>query len=191
MGTANWLLLAYKMPPEPARTRIAIWRKLKGMGAVYLQNGVCVLPRSDDHLRRLKVVENEIEQAGGEAILLSADGLDQRQAEKVVGRFNADRDEEYRELISKCEAYQAEIAEETRVRHLTYAELGENEQEFAKLKTWYAKIAQNDYYEAPLANSAREWLKRCENILEAYAQNVFSAHEESNAAPARNETEKK
>ncbi len=185
MRTVKWLLLAYKMPPEPARSRIAIWRKLKGMGAAYLQNGVCVLPSSDDHLRRLKVLENEIEQAGGEAILLSADGLDQRQSEKVVSRFNADRDEEYKELISKCEAYQAEIAEETRVRHFTYAELGENEQEFAKLKTWCAKIAQNDFHQAPLGNSAREWLKRCESILDAYAQNVFSAHEENADTPIR------
>ncbi|MCZ8548159.1 hypothetical protein OOJ09_28620 [Mesorhizobium qingshengii] len=92
---------------------------------------------------------------------------------------NADRDEEYKELISKCEAYELEIAEETRVRHFTYAELEENEQEVAKFKTWFAKIEKNDFYTAPLAQVAREWLTTCESIMDAYAHNVFAAQEEN------------
>lgn len=183
MKTLEWLLLTYKIPPEPARKRIAVWRKLKGMGAVYMQGGVCLLPKSDDHLRRLKMLENEITEMDGEAVLMTTAGLDPRQEEKILRRFNADRDEEYKELISKCEAYEKEIAEETRVRHFTYAELEENEQEFAKFKTWFAKIEKNDFYTAPLAQVAREWLARCESILDAYAHNVFAAQEE-NAVPA-------
>lgn len=179
METRSWFLLTYKMPPEPARKRIAVWRRLKGMGAVYLQGGVCLLPGSDDYMRRLRMIENEVSEAGGEAVLMTASGLDARQEEKIVRRFNADRDDEYKELISKCEAYEQEIAEETRVRHFTYAELGENEQEFAKFKTWLARIEQNDFYAAPRGEQAREWLTRCEAILDAYAQNVFAAHEEN------------
>ncbi|WP_308462368.1 Chromate resistance protein ChrB [Mesorhizobium sp. INR15] len=167
------------MPPEPARKRIAVWRKLKGMGAVYMQGGVCLLPKSDDHLRRLKVLENEIAEMDGEAVLMTTAGLDAREEDKIVRRFNADRDEEYKELISKCDAYEREIAEETRVKHFTYAELEENEQEYAKFKTWFAKIEKNDFYTAPLAKDAREWLARCEGILDAYAQNVFAAQEEN------------
>lgn len=60
METKNWLLLTYKVPAEPAKKRVALWRRLKGMGAVYLQNGVCLLPKTDDHARRLKMIENEI-----------------------------------------------------------------------------------------------------------------------------------
>ena len=60
MVVKAWLLLTYKVPPEPAKKRIALWRKIKGLGAVYLQNGICVLPKTDDHVRRLKMIENEI-----------------------------------------------------------------------------------------------------------------------------------
>lgn len=38
---------------------------LKGMGAIYLENGVCVLPKTDDHVRRLKMSENDIAEMGG------------------------------------------------------------------------------------------------------------------------------
>lgn len=70
MISINWLLLAYKVPPEPTKRRVALWRKLKGIGAVYLQNGVCLLPKTDDHTRRLKIIENEINDMAGESILL-------------------------------------------------------------------------------------------------------------------------
>ncbi|WP_422802545.1 Chromate resistance protein ChrB [Sulfitobacter pontiacus] len=47
----TWILLTYKVPPEPAARRVALWRKLKSMGAVYLQNGVCLLPETSESPR--------------------------------------------------------------------------------------------------------------------------------------------
>src|SRR5437764_9693531 len=101
MGTYGWLLLTYKVPAEPASKRIALWRRLKGLGAVYLQNGVCLLPKTDDHVRRLKMLENDVAEMGGEAVILETVALDMAQEEKVVARFKADRDDAYRELINK------------------------------------------------------------------------------------------
>src|SRR5438445_5750719 len=102
MGTYRLLLLTYKVPAEPASKRIALWRRLKGMGAVYLQNGVCVLPKTDDHVRRLKMLENDIAGMSGEAVILETVALDRSQEDKVVARFKADRDEQYREFIGRC-----------------------------------------------------------------------------------------
>src|SRR5690349_18891025 len=103
MTSQSWLLLTYKVPPEPAKKRIALWRKLKGLGAVYLQNGVCLLPKTDDHLRRLKIVENEIAEMGGSAVLLEAVGLDRAQEEKVLAKFDEERNEAYQELVERCD----------------------------------------------------------------------------------------
>ena len=69
MAALSWLLLTYKVPPEPAAKRIALWRRLKAMGAVYLQSGVCLLPKTDDHVRRLKMLENDVSEMGGEAVI--------------------------------------------------------------------------------------------------------------------------
>jgi hypothetical protein len=43
MTAPLWLLLTYKVPRERTAKRIAMWRRVKGMGAIYLQNGVCLL----------------------------------------------------------------------------------------------------------------------------------------------------
>jgi hypothetical protein len=174
-----WLLLTYKVPPEPAAKRIALWRRLKGMGAVYLQNGVCLVPKTDDHARRLKMLENDIAEMGGEAVILETVAFDRAQEEKVVARFKADRDEAYREFIDKCDDFEAEIAKETAARHFTYAELEENDVDLKKLQGWLEKIRKLDFYGGALADEAAERLKGCESLLDAYAKRVFDAHEEN------------
>ncbi|NOH09818.1 chromate resistance protein ChrB [Escherichia coli] len=179
MNAQNWLLLTYKVPPEPAKKRIALWPKLKGMGAVYLQNGVCLLPKTDDHTRRLKIIENEINEMAGDSVLLETVALDRAQEDKVIARFKADRDEEYKELLGKCADFEAEIAHETEVQHFTYAELEENDVDLKKLLSWLEKIAKLDFYGATLAAEAAERLKGCEALLDAYAQRVFDAHDEN------------
>jgi hypothetical protein len=174
-----WLLLTYKVPPEPSAKRIALWRKLKGMGAVYLQSGVCLLPKTEDHLRRLKVLGNEIDEMSGEAVLLETIALDRSQEQKVVSRFTADRDEAYREFIGKCVDFEAEIAKETAAEHFTYAELDENDVDLEKLKGWLEKIRKLDFYQAPLSADAEARLANCATLLETYARRVFEAHEEN------------
>lgn len=179
METQTWLLLTYKVPPEPARKRVALWRRLKGMGAVYLQNGVCLLPKTDEHVRRLKMLENDVAGMGGESVILETVALDRSQEEKVVARFKADRDEEYRELLGKCTDFEAEIAKETAASHFTYAELEENDVDLKKIQSWLEKIRKLDFYGAMLAEEAAQRLQTCEVLLDAYAQRVFDAHDEN------------
>ena len=136
MLVQSWLLLTYKVPPEPARSRVALWRKLKGMGAVYLQSGVCLLPKTDDHVRRLKMIENDISEMEGEGVILETIALNRTQEQKVVAQFKADRDEDYAEFLDKCADFEAEIAKETKAKHFTYAELEENDVDLKKLQGW-------------------------------------------------------
>jgi hypothetical protein len=174
-----WLLLTYKVPSEPAKKRIALWRRLKGMGAVYLQNGVCLLPKTDDHVRQLKMIENDIVGMAGDSVILETVALNQGQEAKVLARFKEDRDEQYREFIDKCQDFKGEVAKEVTANHFTYAELEENDVDLKKLRNWLAKIKRLDFYEANLAVEAKDLLDACESVLEAYAQRVFDAHDEN------------
>lgn len=179
MKTFPWLLLTYKVPPEPPKKRVALWRRLKSMGAVYLQNGVCLLPKTDDHVRRLKMLENDVSEMGGESVILETVALDRFQEDKVVSRFKADRDEEYLEFLDKCDDFGAEIAKETAANHFTYAELEENDVDLKKLQSWLEKIRKLDFYGAARASEAQSRLASCEGLLDDYAQRVFEAHDEN------------
>lgn len=175
----EWLLFTYKVPAEPAAGRVGLWRKLKGMGAVYLQSGVCLLPKSDDHVRRLKLLENEATSLGGEAVLLETIAFDAAQEAKVLERFRADRDEQFREFIGKCDAFEEEIAKEFRIEKFTYAELEEEDADLRKLQGWLEKIRKLDFYRARLGVEAGERLHGCEATLARYAQRVFEVQGES------------
>jgi hypothetical protein len=179
MHSQRWLLLTYKVPPEPAAKRIAMWRRLKGMGAVYLQNGVCLLPKTADHMRRIKMLEKDIADMGGEAVLLETAALDRAQEEKVIARFKIDRDEQYREFIGRCAGFEAEIAKERATNKFTYPELEEEDTDLKKLQSWLDKIRKLDFYGGTLADEAAARLKGCEELLDAYARQVFEAHDEN------------
>lgn len=179
MTKLAWLLLTYKVPPDPATKRIALWRRLKGMGAVYLQNGVCLLPKTDDHFRRLKMLENDVSKMGGESVILETVALDRAQEDKVVYRFKADRDDQYREFLGRCADFEAEIAKEIAFNKFTYAELEEEDTDLKKLQGWLEKIKKLDFYGATLSAEASERLRGCEALLDSYAQRVFDAHDEN------------
>jgi hypothetical protein len=179
MNEMSWLLLNYKIPPEPAAKRMAVWRRLKGMGAVYIQNGVCLLPRTADHIRRLKMIENDVAEAKGECVILETVALDRGQEEKVVARFKADRDDAYGEFLDKCDDFEREVAKEVKAQHFTFAELEENDVDLKKLRGWLMKIKRLDFYGATRAAEAESRLKTCEAIIDNYAKRVFDAHEEN------------
>ncbi|OQM74536.1 Chromate resistance protein ChrB [Manganibacter manganicus] len=179
MVTSSWLLLTYKVPAEPAAKRVALWRRLKSMGAVYLQNGVCLLPKTDDHVRRLKMIENDVSEMGGECVILETVALDRVQEDKVVSRFKADRDDQYSEFLGRCADFEAEIAKEIAINKFTYAELEEEDADLKKLQGWLEKIRKLDFYGASLAEEAAERLHACEALLDGYAQRVFDAHDEN------------
>jgi len=149
------------------------------MGAVYLQNGVCLLPKTDDHVRRLKMLENDVSKMGGESVILETVALDRAQEDKVVSRFKADRDDQYREFLGRCADFEAEIAKEIAINKFTYAELEEEDTDLKKLQGWLEKIKKLDFYGATLAAEASERLRGCEALLDSYAQRVFDAHDEN------------
>lgn len=179
MSALNWLLITYKVPAEPTTKRIALWRRLKAMGAVYLQSGVCLLPKTDDHVRRLKMIENDIASMGGDCVILETVALDRAQEDKVVARFKADRDDQYREFLGRCTDFEAEIAKEVAIQKFTYAELEEEDTDLKKLQRWFEKIRKLDFYGAQLAEVAATRLQGCEALLDAYAKQVFEAHDEN------------
>ena len=178
-----WLLMTYKVPAEPSKLRVGIWRRIRGMGAVYLQNSVCVLPTSADHQRQLRMVQSDIEKGGGEAVIFETTALDAKQEELVVARFKHDRDQDYEEFLDKCADFKREVDKEVQADHYTFAELKENDEDLKKLKGWLDKVKALDFYGAPARAAAEQQLAQCEEQLDAYAQEVYEREQNAKGAP--------
>ncbi|WP_324423391.1 Chromate resistance protein ChrB [Ottowia sp.] len=179
--TSAWLLLTYKVPSEPSKVRVAIWRRIRSLGAVYIQNSICVLPASTEHQRQFRMVQSEIERGGGEAVIFETLALDPKQEERVVAYFKKDREQDYEEFLDKCADYKKEVAKEVDADHYTFAELKENDEDLKKLKNWLERIKTLDFYGAPARETAEKQLAECESLLDAYAAEVFEREQNSKA----------
>ena len=173
---SGWLLLIYRVPPEPTRLRSTVWRRIKSLGAIYLQNSAAALPASPAAERSLRKLRREILDMSGTAILLSAAVLS-GEAE-VRGAFQAARNDEYEEIVDKCEDFLRQVQKEYDENHFTYAELEENEVDLVKLKNWFAKIIERDVFGASGRAACEQFLDKCEQSLEAYAARVYAEEAE-------------
>ena len=168
----RWLLLAYRVPSEPSRLRASIWRRLKTLGAVYLLNGAAVLPESPPARRALHRLRSEIvEEMGGFAVLLGCGPL--AGGEDIAAIFNAARDDEYEEIVDRCNDFVAGVAKEISADHFTFAELEENEEDLTKLKGWLEKVRARDVMGSAGLESAVAAIERCGAVLEDYAERVY------------------
>ncbi len=172
---AGWLLLIYRVPTEPTRLRATVWRRLKALGAVYLQNSAAVFPNGPAAERAMRSLRKEIQAMGGDAHLLHCEVL-AGQAE-VAAVFNSARDEEYREIVDRCSDFLGEIDKEIAAQHFTYAELEENDEDLAKLRSWCEKVHARDVLGAAGYAETQEALERCEAAMERFAAHVYD-HEQ-------------
>src|SRR6266566_4660914 len=173
----GWLLLIYRVPTEPSRLRSAVWRRLKSLGAIYLQNSAAALPASVGAERALRKLRREILDMAGTAVLLSCSVLAGEQ--EILTAFQAARDDEYAEIADKCEDFQEQVRKEYVADHFTYAELEENEVDLVKLRNWLARVRQRDVFGASGLQAAEHGLAACEQSLEEYAARVYAEEAES------------
>jgi hypothetical protein len=171
----TWLLLAYRIPREPTRLRATVWRRIKALGAVYLQNSVAALPDSPAAERALRSLRREVVDLGGSAQLLRCQLL--AGAKDVSAMYNSARDEEYTEIIDKCHDFLAEIETETAAAHFTYAELEENDEDLNKLRSWLNKVSARDTLGAARRDDAEGTLNECAAALEEFATSVYHAED--------------
>jgi Protein ChrB, N-terminal len=168
----GWLVLIYRVPSEPSRLRSAVWRRIKSLGAIYLQNSAAALPAGTGHERALRKLRSEILDMGGTAVLLNCTVL--AGAAEVMEAFQAARNDEYEEIVDRCEDFLAQVKKEHVAEHFTYAELEENEVDLAKLQNWFARVRQRDTFGAEGRQPAETALASCEQALEEYAARVYA-----------------
>jgi hypothetical protein len=173
---AGWLLLIYRVPPEPTRLRSTVWRRIKSLGAIYLQNSVAALPVSTANERALRKLRREITDMSGTAMLMSCSVL--AGESEVRASFQAARNDEYDEIVDKCEDFLRQVQKEYDDHHFTYAELEENEVDLVKLRNWFAKIIERDVFGASGRAACEQILDKCEQSLEAYAARVYAEEAE-------------
>lgn len=99
----DWVLLNYRVPREPSTPRIAIWRRIKDLGAVQVGDGLVALPDGDQTREQLEWVAAQVDEAGGDAIVWSARPTSKIDSARLIAEHRAARDDEYGALLAAIE----------------------------------------------------------------------------------------
>lgn len=174
----NFIVLVYRMPAKPTAGRVAVWRQLKKIGAIYLQQSVCVFPAKAEVRRDLAPILDRIVDAAGEFHLLPLRKVDAAEESKLIQQFQQQTANHYQEIVENCEVnFTKEIEFETFRKNFTYEEAEEIRAEFEKISAWFDRVRRRDWFGAPNINQAKEWLERCEKMLEGFEARVFEIQE--------------
>ena len=175
----SWIVLVYRLPAQPSRHRVGVWRELRRIGALPIQQSIYILPEGKENLEALARVASIVEGVGGESYLLKAAPLDQGTASRLEAAQLQAVEEEYQEFLSECSKFRQEIRKEIRIKKFTRAELAEEEHSFERLERWAAELAGGDVFGAPSRSLAEQALKECAAALEDFAARVLAAEESS------------
>ncbi len=171
-----WRVITYRLPAEPSRHRVAVWRELRRLGAVPLQQGTWAVPGGEPFEAGFAQVVEAITAAGGQPVVLAV-ADDQASTAQLEALFTEQREAEWAEFLGDCGKYEAELAGEVAQGKLTLAELDEEEQSLERLRRWYRTIRARDLFGAPSAAAAEGRLKDCAEALEQFAEQVYQARE--------------
>jgi len=145
----DWVLLIYRIPREPSRHRVAVWRKLRDLGALYLQDGVAALPEDAVTREQLEWLQLRVREAGGEATLWEARPGTLAEEAELVSAFRSSREEAYRTIIAEAE----------RLRRKAQMGGGVLSERLGKLEREFRAERRRDYFRSPLRLEAAGALK--------------------------------
>lgn len=104
-------MLIHKVPREPSASRVYVWRKLKQLGAVAVQDAAWVLPATTRTSEQLRWLAAEITELGGEATVWECDLTYATSEAALIRQFTEPLDLQYRELLKAAKRKRADLGE--------------------------------------------------------------------------------
>jgi hypothetical protein len=171
----KWLVLVYRVPSEPSNARVSVWRELKRLGALYLQQCVCVLPDTPDLAAGLARARERIVRVGGSSNLFPVPHMAPDEEAALAQQFRELSAKQYAEIVEECETkFVKEVEFELFRQNFTFAEAEEIEQDLDKIRRWFARVQERDWFDAPGRTEVEAWIGRCEEMLDGFYDKVHA-----------------
>jgi len=153
MRATSWLLLLYSLPTGKKTERVAIWRRLKKMGAVQIKTSTYLLPDETAQYEQFQWLAQQIRDYGGDSTLVRANEIEGLTRENVIAMFNNARAKDYAELRKSLQGF---IARRKR------ADAEEAAAELERVTRQFREIRAVDFFDSPRGHDVAMLLRRAE-----------------------------
>jgi hypothetical protein len=169
-----WLLVSASSAGAPDSLRVAIWRRLRSLGALYVHQSVCLLPARPEVRREVRRLVERVRGQGGSARVLTIRFDYPAEEAQIIAELSSARDDEYGEVLDRVPAFMAELRMERDRGRATYEEVDESEADLERFRAWLTKIDRRDYFGAPRRAEAHTAVDECARALEAFEAEAFA-----------------
>lgn len=135
--------------------RVAVWRRLRQLGAIAPAGSLYLLPDSEANAEAFDWLAQEIEEDGGEALVMRIDSFQGAAEGRLVELFRSARDEDYRKITAEAE--QIQVAFDAR-------EEGFRDR-LERLRRRFAEVSRIDFFQAAEGVTASAALARLDGAL--------------------------
>jgi hypothetical protein len=149
----SWLLLLFSLPTNRNTERVAVWRRLKKMGAVQIKTSTYLLPDAPAQYEQFQWLAQQIREYGGDSTLVRAQEIEGLTKEKVIGLFNDNRAKDYGELRKSLQSF---ITQRKKMK----AEQAVSELE--RLTRQFREVRAVDFFDSPRGHDVAMLLRRAE-----------------------------
>ena len=87
----SWLLLLFSLPTKRSSERVAVWRRLKKMGAAQLTTSTYLLPDLPAQHEHFQWLAKQIRDSGGDSTLVRAQEIEGLSEAKVISLLQLER----------------------------------------------------------------------------------------------------
>jgi len=169
----DWLLFTYWLQSEPSRKRVNIWRQLKKLGALSIKGTGWLLPRAEPFETRIKDILISIEKMQGTANLHTVTDFSEAQEQRVITRFQQEREREYIEIIKECHKMLRHMEREHRQQEFNFEEVQELEGDLGKIKRWLSEARKRDFLGITAREELDKLIKEAETGLAIFIQETY------------------
>jgi len=162
----SWLLLLFSLPTNRNTERVAVWRRLKKMGAVQIKTSTYLLPDEPAQYEQFQWLAQQIRDYGGDSTLVRAQEIEGLTKEKVIVMFNDARAKDYAELRKSLQSF---IGRRKKID----AEIAGAELE--RLTRQFREIREVDFFDSARGHDVAMLLRRAEGRSTARRLAVLDA----------------
>jgi hypothetical protein len=149
----TWLLLLFSLPTKRKTERVAVWRRLKKMGAVQMKTSTYLLPDEPAQYEQFQWLAQQIRDYGGDSTLVRAQEIEGLTRDEVVSLFNTAREAEYADLKKALQNFISR-------RRKRDAESAAGELE--RLTRQFRELRQIDFFDSARGHEVAMLLRRVE-----------------------------
>jgi hypothetical protein len=141
----TWVVFAYSLPSKAhSSPRVALWRRLRRLGAIAPAGSVYVLPARDECVEAFQWLAQEVQQAMGEALMMHVERFEGLTDVELIELFRQARAQDYADI--DAQAAELEQRLDTPIPVKEHAQLQDT---LVKLRRRHADIARVDFFDAP------------------------------------------